>query len=270
MNIRLMMLIGGMALVAALPAAPAKAASQVLGIVAGAEPVPLLCDDFDCRTELSAFCLQQARPMPSRGTSYRPVGEDDVTLLVTTTEGEVRRLAGSDYLAFASSRGFTSVRVSLPRATLERLDATAVAIEVGPGASLLPVAEADDANPQTAEEIALASGPMRATADRFFAAGGTEADAARFTNLLLNALPERGRSGADHGADLWNTTVGATGHEPTGANPAGLALAHRRYQDCQQDVADGFHFSMRRCLEAAHDRLMLGVNVRFWEAVGGS
>jgi hypothetical protein len=266
MNIRLTVLVGGMALVAALPAAPAKAASQVLGIVAGAGPVPLLCDDFDCRTELSAFCLQQARPMPWRGTAYRPAGGDDVTLLVTTAEGEVRRLAGSDYLAFVSSRGFTSVRVSLPRATLEQLGATAVAIEVGPDASLLPVAEADDANPQTAQEIALASGPMRATADRFFAAGGTEVDAARFTNLLVNALPERGRSGADHGADLWNATV----REPTGANPAGLALAHRRYQDCRQDVADGFHFSMRRCLEAAHDRLMLGVNVRFWEAVGGS
>ncbi len=249
-------------------ASGAAAAPQVLGLVAS-NGTPLSCNGVECSADVSAFCLQQTRAMPVRGTPYRPADGAELTLVAKTPGGELR-LPGRDYLSFTSYRGFTAVRVSVPQRVLAELGATELAVEIGPRLSLLPVPEASDPEPQSAEEIDVATGPMRQAADRFFAAYDPPAEAARLANLLINALPEQGRSALDRaGADdrLWQDTIDA--ESLAGASAAGLDLAKGLYRNCRDDVAVGIAYSLRRCLEGGHDRLIVDTNLRFWDSTGG-
>ncbi len=257
--------------IAAAGFAPAAAAPQILGLMASNGAVPLTCDGAACRADLSTFCLQQARPMPGPGTAYRPADGAALTIVATTGDGATVRLPGAAYLSFVSDRGYTSVRVTLPRARLAEIGATAAAIEIGERVSLLPLPVAGDPDPQTPEEIALATGPLRRTADRFFNAGDPPAEAARLTALLVNALPARGRSAFDQpGTEeaLWRQAVGAEALAT--AAPAARDLATGVVADCRRQVDEGHAFSLRRCLEGGHDRLIIDTNIRFWESTGGS
>src|SRR3546814_2176948 len=64
-------------------------------------------------------------------------------------------------------------------------------VEVGPAVSLIPEAVAGDTDPQTAEEIALATGPLRNVAERIFDSAGQSADPDRITALLINSLDRK-------------------------------------------------------------------------------
>ena len=81
---------------AAITIAPgdAPAAPQALALLASNGAVPLTCAGGACRTELSAFCLQQERAMPLPGTKYSVVDRDRLTLVVTAADGAERRLPG--------------------------------------------------------------------------------------------------------------------------------------------------------------------------------
>lgn len=253
----------------AFAAGPAAAAPQILGIVAST--TPLTCEDGTCVADLSAFCLQQTRPMPGRGTAYEPAEDAPIALVATLPSGETVRLPVPTRLGFTSNRGFTAVRVSLPEAALATLGVTSVAVEIGERASLLPKVRVGDSSPQSPEEVELATGAMRQVADRFFADNDAAADAARLTNLLVNALPERGRSAADRveeGDRLWRETISPA--VARRVSPAGLDLARKVHGDCRDQVAVGIAYSLRRCLEASHDRLIVDTNLRFWESIGGS
>ncbi|MDP6174084.1 MAG: hypothetical protein QGF09_07970, partial [Rhodospirillales bacterium] len=45
--------------------------AQILGLAATADPVPLQCAGTNCTAELSAFCLQEEKPVSGKGTAYR-------------------------------------------------------------------------------------------------------------------------------------------------------------------------------------------------------
>jgi hypothetical protein len=257
------------ALAILLPWSVADAAPQVLGLVASnGSPTPLICNGADCSAHLSAFCLQEARDAPSSGTDYAPAAGGTVTLVATMADGRTLRLPGQDYLDFRSLIGFTSVRVSLPQGTLDALDAVAAAVEVGPAVSLLPATLAHDPDPQTAQEIALATGPIRQAASRIFEAPGTASDAARITSLFINALapgkmePQAMRDG------LWQ----AKAAHPTiaGATTDGIAMAQRIYDACRGAVDSRSANSLRSCLELRHAELMGRTNHKFWDSIGGS
>ncbi len=254
---------------AALTGAPATAAPQVLGLVASTGDVPLTCDENGCRAELSAFCLQQPRANPEPSQAYRPADGAAITLVGTTAAGETVRLPGARHLGFVSARGFTAVTATLPRAVLAELGLVAVAVEIGPDVSLLPETPAADPDPQTAEEVALATGAIRHAGAEFFDAPGESADAIRLTNAMINALPEAGRARSDSDGSLW-AQVAAT---PTraSADPGGAALAHSLHAACRDKVDVTHHvYSMRNCLEGSHDRLVIKTNIDFWASLGGS
>ena len=257
--------------VAALGAGPAAAAPQILGIVASNGAIPLGCDANGCRAEVSAFCLQQTRPVPAADTVYHPAHAADVTLIGTTASGKVVRIPADRYVTMTNSRGFTAVRVSLSLETLAALGFETAAIEIGPHASLLPAAETGESDPLDAEEIALAIGPLRMAAERFFDAGDPRANAMRLTDVMINALPEAGRSTIDREGDASGALLRqARAADPAAAaDPKAVALAAGIHAQCRWAIDEGLHFSVRRCLEAGHDRLVLDANVELWEATGG-
>lgn len=247
----------------------AQAAPQVLGLVASIRPIPMTCDRSGCRADLSSFCLQQPRPHPALGTVYNSAPGTRLTLIVTDRNGEVRRLDGSPYLAFIDNRSFTSVTARLSASALASLDATSVAVEVGKDASLLPVAGATDPNPQTSEEIALATGASRQKAETFFDKPGRDSDAIRLTNAMINYLPpgELGMNPAD--ADVLAKTEADYRGAPV--DPAGVKQAEDIHSNCVAKV-DVTHqiSSMRDCLEGSHDVLVTHTNIDLWNSLGGS
>lgn len=252
-----------------LAAAPgAEAAPQALGLVASdGAPTPLTCRGGQCSAEFSAFCLQETRPSPARGDAYAPAPGGAVTLLLTAADGSVRRLDGAPYLSFSALIGFTGIKIALPEAALRRLGAAVVAVEIGPRVTMLPVAVPGDPNPQSAAEIALVTGPVRAAAAATFEQAGPTADAARITNRLVNALSP---DDYNHAAPMTLWEQAASDAAASGATPEGVALAHNAFSACRFAVANGSDASMRRCLTLRHADLMSGANHRFWESQAGS
>jgi hypothetical protein len=254
----------------ALATVPAEAAPQALGVVASdGIATPLLCDGSgECSARISAFCLQETRDAPSQGTAYRLADTGAMTLRITRHDGSSFRLAANGYVRIESQLGFTAVKVSLPQNVVAALDAAAIAVEVAPNASLLPVETAGDPDPQTAEEIALATGPMRAAAASIFEAPGPTADAARLTTLMINALPQTHDEDLALADRLWDETV--TPQVRAALSPAGIAAAEQLYDGCKLAVESHTRLSMRECLALRHADLMVTSNRLFWQETGGS
>jgi len=253
-----------------LPLSGAAAAPQILGLVASNDaPISLNCAEGECSAYLSAFCLQETRTAPARGTAYRPAPQSEIALLIETADGRTVRLA-TDLLRFSTLIGFTSVRASLPAsvvADIQRRYGTArVLLKIGRGASLLPVENAGDRNPQTAEEIALATGPMRSAAERLFETSGPSSDAARITSRLINELPEATPAQIAAADRFWSENATAL----AAANAEGRAEADRIYRGCRVSIESLSLASLKNCLELRHADLMATTNHRFWQEAGGS
>lgn len=248
-------------------AGPAQAAPQVLGLVASnGEPTPLNCASGDCVGHFSSFCLQEVRPGPSAGASYRVADGGALTLIARTADGQVLTLPAQDHVEIVSRIGFTSVRITLPKAARAALGGIVeAAVEVGPLVSLVPVEVANDPSPQSAEEIVLATGAMREAAAASFEAPGVLTDAARLTSAVINRLPDRGDVDADA---LWSSAVTPTMADA--ATPEGLKLAEHLYEGCQIAVEARTALSLRSCLELRHADMMAHRNQEFWKQAGGS
>lgn len=262
MRARLLSLFVAAVLVA--PLSVAHAAPQALGLMATNAAVPLPCLAGECAAEFSAFCLQQTRGVPDPGARYRVLGED-FTLLAIAADGKTRRLSGADHLTIVSARSFSAVRISLSKQMLAALGAVRAAVEVGPRVSLVPVAVAGDPDPQSDEEVATASGPLRKLGEAIVDNAGAEADAARLTNALINDLPEAGRVGVARAERLWRERLAQST-----AGAEAVTQATGIYETCRARVAAGHYFSLRRCLEVKHDERMLNLNRRYWQAIVGS
>ena len=259
-----------LALAAGFSAQPAAAASQVLGLVASnGLPTPLRCQDGICSGHFSAFCLQEQRPAPSANSEYGLASGGRLTLIATLANGAALRIPGDELLTIRTRIGFTSVRMSLPEEKLKALGAVAVAVEVAPMTSILPKPVANDPDPLTDQEIALATGPMRRSAELPFEKPGEAADAARISSLMINLLPEDEPQTAAGRDGLWNQAIAlATASRPL--TPIGVEDARRIYSNCEISVASKSSFNLRSCLEIHHADLMAQTNRNFWASSGGS
>jgi hypothetical protein len=250
-----------------LAAGGAQAAPQVLGIVASNGPVPLACVDGGCSVDLSTFCLQQPRQNPPPGQAYLPIEGADIVLVGRNAAGEMVRVPAAPYLDFRSDRGFTAVEATLSADKLAALGLHDLAIEIGEKVSLLPAEAAGDSDPQTAEEIALATGAVRTKGAAFFDNTGESGDAIRLANRMINALPAHGRSAGDSDGRVLEAAIAT----PAGkaADWKGVELARGMYATCQQKVDVSHHIeNMRVCLEGTHDRLVVNTNIDFWNSLG--
>jgi hypothetical protein len=261
---------------AGLSASPAAAAPQVLGLVAdNGFATPLNCDGFECSAQFSSFCLQEARSSPATGTVYTPASGGDVSLVATAPDGTSLRLPSAN-LRITTAIGFTSVTMSLPQSKREVIardlgvapGEVALSVEVGTGVSLIPEVVAGDPDPQTAAEIALATGPLRSAGGRLFDGSSEQADAARLTTVLINRLPSRGRESAEDRASLFDQVAALPA--ASALSPDGVERARAVFAECRISVESSSMFSMRECLRLRHADLMVRSNRKFWNETGGS
>jgi hypothetical protein len=243
-------------------AAPAAAAPQVLGVMASQGPVPLACEGGECRAEVTAFCLQESRPVPPEGTAYRAVGTAPMSLVLSRADGSTLTLDASQHARLSSRRGFTAVSIAVPHSLLARHGAIAASIEIGPEVTVAPVAVAGDPAPQSEEELALAAGPLRSIAAERLEQGAA-ADAARLTQRLINALPRQDEETTAIRDGLWDVATGGV----TSADPKGLAMARRSYEGCQAALETGYMKNLRHCLELQHGEMMIERNHAFWREI---
>jgi hypothetical protein len=246
----------------------AAAAPQILGIVASNGTLPLSCGKDGCRADLSTFCLQQPRANPQPGQRYELADAAAVMLVGTKAGGEIVRLPAAPFMTFASTRGFTSVEVTMPEQTLAQLGFTAVAVEVAREASLIPMVAENDRDPQSSDEIALALGAYRRQGSKYFDDSGEAADAIRLTNRMINDLPRHQRQQTDTDGHLIDGILQSD--LATRADPAGVRLARSNHETCVVKVDVTHHIdSMRTCLQGTHDRLVTNTNIDFWRSLNG-
>lgn len=227
-------------LCATVPLAGAHAASQMLLVVATAEPVPLTCAGETCTAELTAYCLQEHRPAPRRGDVYH-VADGATPFALVDDAGARTPLAVAPRISAA--RTYTLVMVSLPAEAV----GAARGLVVGDGAILVPAPVAGDANPQTAEDIAETIGIGRAVGARI-ARDAPEMAIALDLSRAANAL--------DAGAPEAELAEAAR----AGSEAAALIAA------CQGIAARGGS-SVPACLRGQHDGLVSDVTQQFWRAV---
>lgn len=241
----------------------AAAAPQALGVMASQGPVPLSCADGQCRAEVTAFCLEESRPVPPEGTAYRPAGGAPMTLVLHRADGATLRLDAGEHARLASRRGFTALSIEIPQALLARHGAVAAAVEIGADVTVAPVPVAGDRKPHSEEELALAAGPIRRIATERLEQGAA-ADAARLTQRLINALPPQDQETDEVRAGLWDAAI-----DPAlPAEEKGIAMARRSYDGCQAALTTGYMKNMRHCLELQHGVMMIERNHQFWREIG--
>ena len=238
----------------------ARAASQILGLVATRDATPMQCESGVCTALLSAFCLQENRLPPDFETVYVPAAPGSVTLIVTGADGAVRQMDAAGLVEFHSRYGFTAIRADL---ALNRLGApapAAVSLAVAPRTAMLPDPIAGDPDPLSQEEIALAAGPLRVAAEAVMEGDSEPARAARITAGLINALPTDGDIPAGERPQLWERLAGAN------APP----LARHTFDACARSVDQSVGYRLRLCLEERHEKLQIENTHEYWESVGGS
>ncbi|HEY7688070.1 MAG TPA: twin-arginine translocation signal domain-containing protein [Dongiaceae bacterium] len=245
-----------------LPAA-APAAPQILAVMASSEPIPFICSDRECYGLVGTFCLQRDRDIPVFGQPYEPTLPHRLTVSLVDGAGTVTEIDGAAAgLRFQGYSGYSMVRVSLPRAEMVRLGAVAVSLQVGPGISLVPQETADDRNPQSPQEIALATGPLRIAAARYLDRPSVSRDSARLVAALINGLPER-RTIHDSFDGLWDRAIGEGLLQES--MPEALRNAQQSYRNCVAYEPG----SLRQCLLAEHRQLMIPENRAYWDESAG-
>lgn len=246
---------------AALAAAPfaAQAEPQILALVATAAPKPFVCEGGECAVETSAFCMEPGRAGPDHLSPYLAPAEADIRLVARGADGAEIRLPAGPAATFVSVRGYGAVRVSVPAALKAELGARELALEVGPQAALLPQALPRHKKPHRAEEIAAALGPNRLLGETIV---DRNAGPARAMSWAVNALPEDRRETAEERAALADRLAAA----PEAAVADGRRAAQRALGRCLAEIAKDDRFTLRECLQHAHDRAMWELNRRYWLA----
>src|SRR5262245_12985636 len=241
----------------------AAAAPQVLAMMSSDEPISFTCGARECYALASTFCLQRDRDIPVHGQPYDPNLPERLKVSFIGESGTVTELdAAAAGLRFQGYSGYTMVRISLPREALDHLGATAVALQIGPGVSLVPQPRVGDSDPQSPAEIATATGAMRIAAARYLDAPTVRGDSARLVAALINGLPEQ-RTIHDRYDGLWERAIG--GGLTQQVDPEALRQAEHSYQTCMAVDTGG----LRQCLLSQHRQLMTEENRTFWEDTGG-
>lgn len=255
--------LAGAALVLALPVT-AQATPQMLGLPQTAGATPLFCSGESCTAELSAFCLQADRKTPRPGTVYKPVDPTSIVLQLTRTDGTVVSRRAGKLAYFTASRGHFAVRITVDKATLERLGAVKVAVRVGAQVSLVPSPIPGDKRPHKAEEIHSVSSELRADAAALADSDQPNAVAARTLNRVINLLPFGDDTDPRWRRSLWAKAI--KGVHGKGASPVGVGMVRDWQRICRGYPLH--HGAYLRCLERAHDGFIGQVNRDYWKITG--
>lgn len=240
------------------------AAPQSLALVASNEPMQLACDGDACSAELTAFCLQPGRFSPKPGTNYTMTEKSRIAVNAIDRDGRQITLAPRDALRFKSLRGHSAMQIALAPGLKRRLGLTSVSITLAQNIVLAPEAVEGDDNPIDPAELALVEKSLRPLGTMVVDRDGEGMAAARVTNQLVNLLPgyEVNAGGTDAHWDKLMTQARVNGVSPMASRMAQNAYDLCRYYSDQ--VVPG---AMRRCMQGQHDRLMKGLNSKYWKAI---
>lgn len=242
----------------------APAAPQILGLVATAEPLALDCADGVCRVEVSSACLQKHRPVPQDGTAYRPADGADIGLIATGPDGRTVRIDAAALATIETLRGFNAVAISLPEPWVREQAGGDAKLAVGALASAVPVPMPGDDAPLTAQEIAAYTGPLRAAAERAFAADAANLAATQVLNGMVNALPADNSLGASPIAGLRDKALGGA---QLAAQPRAVPLVARALSVCKEKLRVERTPHLRACLSNQHDILNATMTQDVWQAL---
>jgi len=237
----------------------ATAEPQALGLLASDAPIPVTCDDKGCRASLTSFCLERDRASPQAGDPYR-LAAGELRLLVRRDGGEAV-LPANEVAVFKADRGHRTVSFRLTESFAEQWRNAALFLEIGPGVTLLPALQ-QDASTRDAVEIAALTGPLRELGSRIVDSASARTDSVRLLNRAINALPKVGRGGLAQSKAVWHRSLPADGTE--------RRLARRAYESCEDKTRSGLYYSFRNCLMVVHDKLIMQLNERYWDARAGS
>jgi len=243
--------------------AGAEAAPQVLAVVATYQPVELTCAHGQCSAELTAICLQPDRASPAAGKRYVLADAGGLRIVGVTRNGSRRALAFTGLATVTAFRGHNAVKVSIPGRRLNALGIRRAYVEVGQKVSVIPTPTIGDPRPQTPGDLALATGPLRAVADRLVDRGGAATDTARIARVMLNALPARGRAREAARRAAWQK---ARLSEAGRRTPGALNQARAAFEKCHDAASTGV-LTLRSCLGSRHDSLIGGQNNTYWNAL---
>ncbi len=242
----------------------AQAEPQMLGVVQTASAVPLHCANGNCTAELSSICLHEQRATPTSGYPYTAHNSDAITVTGTRADGSTVSLQAAEVVKFAASRGFHTVRVDVPDAVRLAHGLTSLVVKVEAPLTLIPGKTSFDSDdPLTDADIALGSGPMRATAAAIVDRNTDTMHAGQILARMIDALPRHGRAATDARAGLWDNA--AVSHVPSHSK-TGVHKARTAYNRCYRQTRIGDK-NLRGCLAEAHDGLILDLNETYWDAV---
>ena len=252
--------------------APGVAAPQALALVAMDESTDLICRDGACSAEFSSFCLQSGRFSPMPATAYHLEGNGAIRASDTTVAGSPAAPAdGSTVildpvkdLQFQALRSHVAVRVSVSPETIRQYGLRSVSVHVGENVTLAPEAVAHDDNPQDGSSLATASGPLRSLGHRMIDTDDTRMAAARLTSRLINGLDSVPSRQGDRTDDLWNRIIG----EQPATTETARQMARDALDMCSFDSEAHNDSAIRDCLRHHHDRFVVFLNTRYWEATG--
>lgn len=240
---------------------------QVLGLIATAMPVPLLCADGTCEVRLSSFCLQEDRPVPGEGQRYDVAGMGDVTLVVTRADGRVSEFSAAGLVDYVSDGDFTRIRATMDQSRLASLDATEVAVRVHPMVSLLPRTEGEVSAEVAARDEETAFGAPRMLAEGFFKPGTTRTDATLALRRMIASLPASGSTigGAtpELRRDVWRRVTEGGGFEAL--SDGGVKRAKGALDRCGAFADMGVKLTLRGCLENTHDKTVREMTEEYWK-----
>ncbi len=242
-------------------AGEAAAAPQILGVASAEDPIPLQCRDGVCAADVTTFCMQPHRDVPTPSTAYSPAG-GDFQIVLEDAAGKRHRRAAAE-VRVTQVRGYTAATLAIAEDAFAAAGLRPVAVAVPRRAVLVPDAVAGDPDPIRADEVASALSVLKPLAEGVFAEHIETLQATTLINRLVNAAPAKGRMASTDRDGLWDRAIG---DDPKGAGPAG-----ERARDvlgfCQQRTGAGAFFSVRRCLENRLDGMIMDINNSYWKAL---
>lgn len=245
---------------AAFAASGAAAAPQVLALFSTDRPVALACEDGTCRAEMPTLCLQPGRRAPRPGRGYRLAEGQEIILVGRRHDGTKMSIPIGGEVAITAARTHVSVEMSIPRALVDEYGLREARIAVGESVAAVPVAAADDPRPQTAGEVAWATGEARRLAAAIVDREPDRMPAVRLMTRISNALP------AGDADAIWASMVGDA--ERDGVSATAIRFARFNYDLCKFKTANRIVATFRQCLRGLSDDSMEYLNEDLEKALG--
>jgi hypothetical protein len=242
----------------------ANAAPQSLGLVATAQPVPMICGDDGCVAQLSSFCLQRDRKSPNFRTPYYVAGGAGLRLHLTDADGGHRTVPAEGLARLVSARGYTAIEARVSAGDMAALGAVEISVEVGNLVTLFPAPVPDDPNPITAAEEVFVKGRARRLAADIFDSPGGLGDTIGILDRSINSVTNLSRLSDEERRELWSRVAGAPLEAQADIRTRGAAGV---FSACLDDLRRKMIFGLRNCLEGRRDELLIDANRRYWKGL---